>query len=118
MHKADQGGTAQPSLRQRFQRACNQQECIRLIRELLKLPGDQLKAQFGGDSTMASACACTLRRAIYGLADLKQWLILLGRLRVRDALLPTPELVTAVEKLQKKVGLAHSAGQLLRDLHR
>lgn len=85
MHQADQGGTAQPSL-QRVQQACNQQECVRLIKDLLKLPGDQLKARFGGDSRIASACACTWRRAICGLADLKDWLILVGRLGVRDAL--------------------------------
>lgn len=117
MSKADDSGTAQPSMQQRLQQA-GSKECVSCISDLLALTSDQLCKLFDGVSLIASVCACTWRKAICKLPDLKLWLLLVRHLRASGALLPTPPLLSAVQKLQEHPEFANLAGKVLRDLHR
>ena len=118
MSQAVRGGTAQPNLRQRVQQPLKKQSCVGLISDLLKLPNAELCIFFDGDTIRASAFACTWRQAISQVPDLELWLTLMRRLSVLGALHPSPQLCSAVEKLQKHVDIANLAGKVLNDLNR
>lgn len=125
MSKADESGTAQPSgpeaqqrVQQRVQQAVSKQECLSCMRDLLALPSAQLCNVFDGEDLIASACVSTWRQAICKLPDLKLWLLLVRHLRASGALLPTPQLLSAVQKLQKHADITKLAGKVVRDLRR
>lgn len=110
-------GTAQPSLRHSVLQV-TKEECVGLMSDLLKLPDAQLCARFDGDITLASARAYTWRQAICQTADLEVWLVLVRRLFRLGALLPTPQLCSAIMKLRKREEVADIAGKLLHNLQR
>ena len=118
MLQVHESGATQPSLQQKVKQPITKQECAGLLIDLLKLPDAKLCAVFDGDITVASACACTWRQAIYQIADLGVWLVLVRRLFLLGALLPTPQLCLAIKKLRSREEVADIAGKLLHNLHR